>query len=851
MVKTLHIGVAVRLESGDGDMASSVLYNPSGRVLTKRASARFPTAGHEVGIELWSLFDWEEEESGQVAVTLSAAREFAIGIVTLDDAQMPSMFRAIADYDRSAGLVFPGYPPGTMALDVIGLAGSPSGLAVTGPAQTKLVEVSTGATAADVRLGMSTIDISGNELESGWSWTGRHGVALLAVDARPIATCLAQSYLLAEDFPCAGVELGLVRTGAERTFARASMYAGDDDSPIGSPLATAFREFNDSGSAVFRFPGPLTVPAGRIWIACFVSAPVGLPGATWRTQSGNPIADGKLIVGEASLHGLDALDVDRAAERISEEPQVKWGAEIAGEDAVFRLIEANVRTFCLYDSGGVLIGCGSMDEDFNEGGISIPACAWSGEAAAGDSFTVDRDVGDNQVIFSESPAATPVKTLGTVYWNEVPAADIDIWQTSSGATVALVGYDDVIGVRCGQTVTVECGALAKRIWVRMSKVGNPVNPVILKLMRVVGEFPTDEVVATAHLNPVNFSSSVAYVPFTLGVGDRVLPAALEAGQWGFTLETSGETTTDYYIVHGAVSDVYAGGKLLKWNKDNQQWQFYAFDAGFRIEMVDLTRHLSIVDGSAANRNVARVDFNADIPDGVLITADAEGIQDTSAGLYTGTPSALIVRPDAAIHWFASVVGEVPDSRIDLARTFARAAQLYDSLYRFDGVVQDDETLKQLWLRFGFESRSDVDWPIDKLELRFLPSVATIADRMFVRTDIVSVQKTLRFDLTRTDASKIATVVRARWDRRPYEPRSLTSYDRITKAEVTAAVTDFGERERPELFLFDFIRRADMIAEVAAFWVARTARPKLRTVSLHRLAHIALEKHDDVAFDLRT
>ena len=43
----------------------------------------------------------------------------------------------------------------------------------------------------------------------------------------------------------------------------------------------------------------------------------------------------------------------------------------------------------------------------------------------------------------------------------------------------------------------------------------------------------------------------------------------------------------------------------------------------------------------------------------------------------------------------------------------------------------------------------------------------------------------------------------------------------------------GERERPELFQFDLIRRADMMAEVAAFWVARTSRPKLRSVSRTR------------------
>jgi hypothetical protein len=59
-----------------------------------------------------------------------------------------------------------------------------------------------------------------------------------------------------------------------------------------------------------------------------------------------------------------------------------------------------------------------------------------------------------------------------------------------------------------------------------------------------------------------------------------------------------------------------------------------------------------------------------------------------------------------------------------------------------------------------------------------------------------------------------------------------AYQAIVTVENAASITAYGEKEKPDLFLFDFIRDATMAADVAAFYLARYKdRKKVITMDL--------------------
>ena len=77
-----------------------------------------------------------------------------------------------------------------------------------------------------------------------------------------------------------------------------------------------------------------------------------------------------------------------------------------------------------------------------------------------------------------------------------------------------------------------------------------------------------------------------------------------------------------------------------------------------------------------------------------VTADVIGQVDDNSGTITGTPDALITRPDHARQYVLQVIAGLPSSFIDTT-SFGDAGTSYDSLsYAFAGIISADATARE-------------------------------------------------------------------------------------------------------------------------------------------------------------
>jgi hypothetical protein len=209
---------------------------------------------------------------------------------------------------------------------------------------------------------------------------------------------------------------------------------------------------------------------------------------------------------------------------------------------------------------------------------------------------------------------------------------------------------------------------------------------------------------------------------------------------------------------------------------------------------------------------------ADVRIGKLITADVDGWQDDAAGTYTGTPYALIERPDHVFRHAWSVLLGAPVGDIDAA-TFSAAGTFYAAnAYKFALLINKPVQASDLLMRLALQCRS-----------RFLVT-AYGAAKLFVRQlgqtsghsipsgeikrDSVSIQRSpsseiinylnlcYELDLTRDAADDQA-------------------YCGVWNIQNAASIALYGQREWKgdrSLFLFDAVRDPDMAEHVGLYLI---------------------------------
>ena len=234
---------------------------------------------------------------------------------------------------------------------------------------------------------------------------------------------------------------------------------------------------------------------------------------------------------------------------------------------------------------------------------------------------------------------------------------------------------------------------------------------------------------------------------------------------------------------------------------------------------------------------------ADVAVGDILLISGEGYKDDVSGTFTGTPSALIERPDHIFKHFlyTQAAWPVADFSTDAATPFAA-----DS-YKFSMVINERKRIKE-WLTYmALQCRCWFRFAGGKAYLLYrtdsLVSDKTITAAMSgMNTDYTTTVRIIRSPL-----DEILNVIYLYYQRDWTQPIGREAYQAVTKASDSTSITAYGEKEMAYTFLFDFVRDATMAADLRDFYLARYKDRKKVVTATVFLDNCEIEFADAVTF----
>lgn len=199
-----------------------------------------------------------------------------------------------------------------------------------------------------------------------------------------------------------------------------------------------------------------------------------------------------------------------------------------------------------------------------------------------------------------------------------------------------------------------------------------------------------------------------------------------------------------------------------------------------------------------------------------ITDPVNDLDVVPSGTTIGTDIACAkTRPDDVAHALLNRAG-VDDARIDLGGSFASAATAYGSTYKLEGAVIAQMTYKELLSKLAFQSRARFDWEEDKAQWKYVPNPHSSPVRTIGISDVACVSGTRvpAITITRTDIADRVNLINL------FYQRDFSSNDYFA-ADIFIndfSIDIYGALEKPDLFKFDYVRSAEMAADLGLFYL---------------------------------
>jgi hypothetical protein len=226
-------------------------------------------------------------------------------------------------------------------------------------------------------------------------------------------------------------------------------------------------------------------------------------------------------------------------------------------------------------------------------------------------------------------------------------------------------------------------------------------------------------------------------------------------------------------------------------------------------------------------------------EGMPFSASGEGYQDDGSGSFTGAANALIERPDHIFKHFlyTYVAWQVADFSTDAATPFAA-----DS-YAFSVVMNTRKSMKE-WLAYmALQCRCWFRFSGGKAYLLYRPD--SISSDKTIAKFADNEDDTTTMKITRSPLDEILNVIHVYYQRDWTKPEGREAYQAVTRTINQDSIDAYGEKEKADTFLFDFIRDATMAVDLRDFYLARYKdRKKVITGTLF-LDHFEVEFADGV------
>lgn len=696
--------------------------------------------------------------------------------------------------------------------------------------------ISTARTWTVTVLAAETVEFAGpgDTDSTATSIKGSSGVATLFLEAQSFQTVATR--------PVAAVVLPLALPAAGPSATVELMLCTDNaNTPSLTVLGRATAVVNSAVSSekTFAFASPVTLTGGvRYWIVIRVYPIAGATRSVkWRAKAAG---------GYASQKPMEA----------NNEPDdggpYAWTNHSDGRDNLFRLVlgASGSPQFDVVASPGGSQGSGDTGTDFtaSNGEVVIPSSSWAGSPAGGDTFVFLTDAGDAEVIFAESPTATPCAALSDLRINGIAigSGGSTISQTADGGTAINFGPSAERAI--GQSFTLAAPMLVRAVTVKMNRNATMPNaPVILSLRRAsAGENgpPEGDALGSATIPAAQFATTGTALSWPLDA-----PAVLEAGTYWLVAETAA-TNTGFGWYWSSTSGF--AGRAARLDATTGVWTLYVSTTDIHFEIIAAAVSISASAADVSGRMVARARIpSLDIPDAWQFVADASGVVDTSAGLYSGSPNASLSIPADFAHYIAA--RGLDEANIDAAGTFLTARGAAGSLYRFNGYLETPGLdLKAALLDLAAQANCELDWSVNVLQFRWLeasPEAVETIEWAMIEPDSDAEGAIPDIRAVRGDFADVVNVVRARFDRDPTRGDGADAYRRLYVADDAASVAAFGEIAKDDQFFLSLVTSEAMVADLASRTLVRRSFPPLDVEWTSPLDLWRLEKGDPVNFNL--
>jgi len=213
-----------------------------------------------------------------------------------------------------------------------------------------------------------------------------------------------------------------------------------------------------------------------------------------------------------------------------------------------------------------------------------------------------------------------------------------------------------------------------------------------------------------------------------------------------------------------------------------------------------------------------------------ISADVSGVIDDASGSVTGTPSALIERPDHIYKWSVLMGLLKTVSEIDSA-SFASAGSFYTTQaggYALAGIVQSQTAWRDLWREWGRSCRSSFYWDLGKAKILIRPLNRVEPDTAFdqaVDPDDLRLDGDSRliFKTERGASRNIVNAIDLKYQK-DWSGGETEPYSAIESVSDADSITRYDRREDASRFQFDWVRLQAIAADLAEFYLEEYAEP---------------------------
>jgi hypothetical protein len=197
----------------------------------------------------------------------------------------------------------------------------------------------------------------------------------------------------------------------------------------------------------------------------------------------------------------------------------------------------------------------------------------------------------------------------------------------------------------------------------------------------------------------------------------------------------------------------------------------------------------------------------------------DGYKDDGSGTITGTPSALIERPDHVVkHFLCTYVSWA------VADFYTNAATEFGSVYMFSIVINDYQKIKKWLAQMAWESRCYFRFAASRAELLLradsISSAKTITNNMIADQggDRGDSRTTMR--VRRSSLQDIINKINIHYNRDATKSGDDAYRSTTRTASDATSIARYGEKERPELFKFDFVQAQTMVEDIRDVYLAR-------------------------------